>query len=266
MGDWTSEDGLRWHALTPFGIEVDCDLAAPLTDARAERLLGLLRQGGGFLLARGQSLTMEQQTALMERIGPIIRRPQENGYISTEVGAASSRTELSFHADAAYTEAPFAAISLHAVDVVDDASGTRFVSAERGYASMPPELRARLDGTCAEMISPTLEGVGVRACDQREPGATERAKHPAVRVNPRTGRACIGVSEMHTTRLCGMDWDDSRALLGAVYDHLYAPENHTEHLWRRGDIVIWDNLTLQHARSSLATAGRRVLQRVVAGA
>ena len=51
-----------------------------------------------------------------------------------------------------------------------------------------------------------------------------------------------------------------------IYDHLYVAENAVEHRWRRGDIVLWDNLTLQHARGSLASAGRRVLQRVVAGA
>lgn len=265
MDDWTSEEGLRWRALAPFGVEIDCDLAEPVTAERT-RLLAALLARGGYLLARGQELTMEQQTALMEPIGPIIRRPQENGYISTDVGAPSSRTELSFHADAAYTDAPFAAISLHAVDVVDEASGTRFVNAEHAYASLPGRLRARLDAACAEMISPTLEGVGVRACDARDPEATQRAKFPAVRLNPRTGRPCIGVSEMHTARLSGMEWEDSHALLGQIYDHLYAAHNATEHRWRRGDIVLWDNLTLQHARGSLEGAGRRVLQRVVAGA
>jgi taurine dioxygenase len=265
MDGWTSEEGLRWRPLAPFGVEIDCDLSQPLTPERTARLAELLAQGG-YLLARGQALTMAQQTALMEPIGPIIRRPQENGYISTDAGAPSSRTELSFHADAAYTEAPFAAISLHAVDVVDEASGTRFVNAEHAYATLPEALRARLDAACAEMISPVLEGVGVRACDTPEPGATQRAKFPAVRLNPRTGRPCIGVSEMHTARLTGMDWKDSRALLGEIYDHLYAPERAIEHRWRRGDIVLWDNLTLQHARGSLESAGRRVLQRVVAGA
>jgi taurine dioxygenase len=71
---------------------------------------------------------------------------------------------------------------------------------------------------------------------------------------------------MHTARLLGLPWEDSRALLHAVYDHLYAPQNETEHRWRKGDIVLWDNLTYQHARGSLTGAGRRVLQRVVAGA
>jgi taurine dioxygenase len=265
MTDWTCEDGLRWRALAPFGVEVDADLSIPLEGARRERFYALFRQHG-LIVARGQALTMDQQTALMTPIGPIIRRPQENGYISTENSPVASRMELSFHADQAYRDAPFAAISLHAVDVVDGASGTRFVSAERALDELPAALRDRLQACSAEMISPTLEGVGVRACDQREPEATERAVFPAIRENPRTGRPCVGVSEMHTARLVELPWEDGRALLRAVYDRLYAPENHTEHLWRLGDLVLWDNLTYQHARSSLAGVGRRVLQRVVAGA
>lgn len=141
MDGWVSEEGLRWRALAPFGVKIDCDLSAPHTPARTARLAALLADHG-YVLARGQTLTMQQQTALMTPIGPIVLRPQENGYISTDVGAASSRAELSFHADAAYTDAPFAALSLHAVDVVDEASGTRFVSAEHGYDTLPAKLRA----------------------------------------------------------------------------------------------------------------------------
>jgi taurine dioxygenase len=263
MSDWTCEDGLKWRALAPFGVELDTDLSEPLEGARRERFYRLFTETG-FILARGQALSMEAQTALMTPIGPIIRRPQENGYISTDNDPVASRTELSFHADAAYTDAPFAAISLHAVDVVDEASGTRFVNAERGCETLPPALQERLAGCEAEMISPMLEGVGVRACETPDAPATHRAPFPALRVNPRTGRACIGVSEMHTARLAGLPQAESRELLEAVYDHLYAAA--TEHLWRKGDIVLWDNLTYQHARGSLQGVGRRVLQRVVAGA
>jgi taurine dioxygenase len=257
-----SDQGLRWRALDPFGVELDADLSAPVTPAVAEAFLGLLRDFG-LVLARGQALELDQQTALMTLIGPIARRPQESGYISTDAGD-SARSELSFHADAAYTEAPFAALSLHAIDVVDGASSTRFVSAERAYATLPPELRDRLDGLNADMISPTFDGVAVRACDHPDIPATVHTELPAIRVNPRTGRRCIGVSEMHTARLLGMDWEESRALLTRVFDHLYAPDNLTEHVWNRGDLVVWDNLTFQHARGSLAGVGRRVLQRVVA--
>jgi taurine dioxygenase len=265
MGEWICDDGLTWRALEPFGVELDDDLRVPLHGARRERFYALFREAG-LILARGQDLSMEQQTALMTPIGPIIRRPQENGYISTDNDPKSGRTELSFHADAAYTDAPFAAIALHAVDVVDEASGTRFAHAERAAATLPAALRDRLERHAAEMISPALEGVGLRACDAPDAPATHRAEFPALRLNPRTGRRCVGVGEMHAARLLGLDPDESRATLTAVYDHLYAPENTTEHRWRRGDILIWDNLTYQHARGSLQGVGRRVLQRVVAGA
>ena len=263
-GGWLSEDGLRWRPLAPFGAEIDHDLTQPLSGPSARRFYQLLAREG-LITARGQTLTMDQQKALLAPIGPDIHRPHDTGYITTEgPDLGSARSELSFHSDGAYTDRPFAAISLHALDVVDDASGTRFVHAERAYGALPPPIRDRLDALSAEMIMPARTHVGGRACDERAPEALESAAFPAVRVNPRTGRRYVGVNEMQTARLLDMEWDESRALLHEIYDHLYAPENSFEHRWRRGDIVIWDNLTLQHARSSLMTAGRRVLQRVVA--
>src|SRR5262245_58717386 len=149
MNDWTKRHRLR--KLDPFGVETEADFSAPPNDTAAQGFLALLRRFG-MIVARGQALSMDHQTALMKLIGPIVRRPQENGYISTDNDEPASRTELSFHADAAYTDAPFAALSLHAVDVVDGASSTRFASAERGYATLPAALRERLDDARAGMV------------------------------------------------------------------------------------------------------------------
>src|ERR1700739_1636344 len=96
MSEWTCADGLKWRPLEPFGGEIDDDLAVPVEGARRKSFYALLREHG-LILARGQALTMEQQTALMTPIGPIIRRPQENGYISTDPNAPSSRTGPAFH-------------------------------------------------------------------------------------------------------------------------------------------------------------------------
>lgn len=264
--EWSGESGLRWRPLAPFGAEVDHDLAVPLSTSAADRLYQLLGEEG-LILAREQTLNMDQQKALLAPIGPDIHREYANdtGYITTEgVDYGAARSELSFHSDNAYTDKPLAAISLHALDVVDDASSTRFVSAVRAYETLAPQLRNQLNALSAEMIKPSTANVGGRACDVREPAAALSSTFPAVRVNPRTGRRYVGVNEMQTARLLGMDWETSRELLHEIYDHLYAPENSFEHRWRGGDFIIWDNLTLQHARGSLVEVGRRVLQRVVA--
>jgi len=264
MSDWREEGELRWRRLAPFGAEIDADLSCPLTSAAAEAFRRIFWQSG-LVVARGQRLSMERQRELLSLLGPILLREGENGYLTNESGHAASLAELKFHSDAAYTDFPFDALSLHAVDVVDGASSTRFVNAETACTTLPDALRRVLATHRLAMISPHFETLAVRSCDLREPRAMRQGEYPAIFTNPNTARDCIRASEMHTARLLGMDWEDGRDVLHAVFDHLYAPEGVYEHVWHGGDIVVWDNIALQHARGSLANAGRRVLQRVIVG-
>ena len=52
----------------------------------------------------------------------------------------------------------------------------------------------------------------------------------------------------HTDRIVGVPRAESDALLAEIYAHLYADEAVYEHRWLPGDLVIWDNLSVQHAR------------------
>lgn len=262
LDGWKSEDGLRWRALVPFGVEIQHDLGAPLQALAADRFVGLWREAG-LILAREQHLSMERQRELCALVGPILLRSGESGYLSTQNGSEASLSELRWHSDAAYTDAPLDAIALHAIDVVDDASSTCYISAEATLASLPPELRRRLDGRQVEMISPSYDLIGLRSCDRRDPVAQKRGIRPAIFRNPHNGRDCIWVNEMQAARVLGMEWEESRDLLHAIYDHLYQPHHVMEHRWRNGDFVIWDNVALQHMRGPLQDCGRRVLQRVI---
>lgn len=254
---------LETRPLAPFGVEVLRDLSVPLSEAEGAELVRLLWQHG-LLLARGQRLTMERQRELCALAGPILLREGETGIMDNSGGEAST-VELSWHADGAYTRAPFDALSLHALDVVDDASSTRFVSAEHGWASLPEDLKSALADARLEMISPGFDALGGRTCDTRDPAALKRGETPAVYRNPHNGRDCLWTSELQTARVLGLDWEASRDLLNAVFDHLYRPEHLLEHHWRTGDLLIWDNVALQHMRGSLKECGRRVLQRVIVG-
>ncbi len=262
MSEWQSYRGLTWRPLSPFGAEIDSDLSAPLAPAAQQRLASLLRTYS-LLVARGQALTMAEQRALLSHLGPILIREGESGYLSNEGEHDVARSGLSFHADAAYTDCPLDAIALHGVDVVDGASSTRFINAERACAALPPALRTALAGREAEMISPGFGILAARVCDEPEPDAMLRSVRPAILTNPNSGRPYLNVSEMHTCRLLDMHREESRALLHQVFDILYAPDNCYEHHWHQGDLVIWDNRALQHARGSLKAVGRRMLQRVI---
>jgi taurine dioxygenase len=264
MSEWVSEAAFRWRPLEPFGAELQHDLSAPLSAHQSERFVALLWTHG-LLLARGQQLSMARQQQLCALTGPILLRAGENGYLSTEGASAPSLSELRWHSDAAYTEAPFDLLSLHAVDVVDEASSTCFISAANGLDSLPAELRRRIDGKHTEMISPSYDSIALRSCDRRDPVAQKRGERPAIYRNPHTGRDCLWVNELQTARVLGMEWETSRALLDSIFAHLYQASQVFEHRWRNGDVIFWDNIALQHMRGSLKDCGKRRLQRVIVG-
>ncbi len=259
-----SAGGFNWRRLHPFGIELDADLSAPLSAGQAGLFIELLWTNG-LVLARGQCLSMARQRELCALAGPVLIRTGESGYLSTESGAAASLSELRWHSDAAYTDAPFDLLALHALDVIDDASSTCFLSAADALASLPMRLRHRIEGRYVEMISPAYDAIALRSCDRRDPAAQKRGTRPTILRNPHTGRDCIWLNELQAARIAGVDWEESRDLLHAIYDHIYQPGHVLEHHWRKGDIVFWDNIGLQHMRGPLHDCGKRVLQRVIVG-
>lgn len=254
---------IAWQALAPFGVEIDCDLAAPLHSDQEQSLRGLLRDHG-LILARRQSLSMPRQREICALFGPILLREGEGGTMSNE-GGGYAASELAWHSDAAYTPWPFDALALHALDVVDGASSTLFIDAQAALAELPDGLRQGLSGREQAMIAPHYTRLAERTCNDPEPEAMKQGTMPTVFTNPMNGKACLWVNAMQTVRLLDMPWEQGRALLNAVFDLIYAPEKVLEHRWRKGDIVIWDNIALQHMRGNVEQVGKRVLQRVIVG-
>jgi alpha-ketoglutarate-dependent taurine dioxygenase len=83
--------------------------------------------------------------------------------------------------------------------------------------------------------------------------------------HPRTGRTILYVCQQTTYKIDGMALEQSDALLDALLDHLYAPGKEYAHEWRERDLVIWDNLALQHARPNVTTEGpARTLRKTLA--
>lgn len=254
---------LPFTRLEPFGVEIQRDLSEGFAPSEAYHFRQLFDEHK-LIVARGQQLSMERQKELCALIGPILLRKGEDGYMSNETGGPSA-SAYCWHSDAAYTEYPFDALALHALDVVDDASSTLFASAEDAWDTLPDRLREALTGREQEMIAPHYTRLAERTCDTRDPEAMKRGVMPTTYVNPHDGRTCVWVGEMNTVRVLGMDWEDSRHLLHEAYDHLYAPERVFEHKWRKGDFLVWDNIALQHARPDVSDSGKRLLQRVIVG-
>ena len=86
--------------------------------------------------------------------------------------------------------------------------------------------------------------------------------HTVVGHQSSTGRPYLFVNEDMTGTIIGMSEQESDELLDELFSYLYAKENVYEHSWQQGDIVIWDNLAVQHARRAITSSASRTLQRV----
>jgi taurine dioxygenase len=251
------------HELFPFGAEIDFDLRHPL-DHAAQEELRQLRLKYHLLLFRNQQLSLQQQERVMRSLGPILDDDNDRmDFISSDDSIGIFGTgKISFHSDLAFTQHPFPAISLLAVDVVDGDTSTTFASNVLAYKALPAALKAQLRGMqalhCMAMNNET------RTHDLDIPPNFPRTVHQLVMPHPINGEPILFALFQQTACILGLPAETSEAMLSALFIHLYAPENIYEHRWCKGDFVIWDNMALQHARLETVNSVR-TLQRVTCG-
>lgn len=244
--------------LHPFGVEVELDLAGGLSEPDREELRRLYALDG-LILIRGLRLSMDQQLDLCSVFGPVMRGSREN-YIVSNVhreGLLGNR-ELLFHNDVPYVPAPYLGGSLHALEVEAGVAATRFANGLRGYERLSPALRGRIEGLNALQVRERVEGRRNRLTDM-QPGDL-CTLHPVVGRRS-DGRPYLFVNQAMTAAIVGLAEADSEALIEELLAQLYVEDEIYEHVWATGDIVIWDNLAVQHARKPLGP-GARTLQRV----
>jgi taurine dioxygenase len=243
-------------AMVPFGVEVDFDLSRGLDAADGETLKALFYQHK-LLLFRGQSLTREQQFGVLEQIGPVDRASALD-YVTPDDAVLGSRN-LAFHSDMHFAPFPAEGVSLLALDVEPDQTYTAFVDAAAAYHRLPEALRRQLDGK--RSVRAATPGVYEDELPYDLPAGMHAMEREVVMIHPVTGEPIIYVARCSTSRIVGLDREASRAMLHQLYDALYDEAHMLKHWWRCGDLLIWDNLALQHARPSIAGITRRTLQR-----
>lgn len=249
-----------------LGAEVTgIDLGAPIDEATADWLRARLAEHH-LLVFRPGLLEPEHQRALLEVFGAVVDETGDGrgwSYVSNARpdGVLAEGRRLLFHADNLFTPEPLGVLSLHGEQIVGAGAPTRFANCERAWQRLAPHVQDRLRGLEVVNLS-GFAGGWYRYRDADVAPQHPRAVHPAVAVNPRTGALALRTGEQQTDRLVGLDPDESEAMLAEVFAVLYAPDNVHDHEWAQGDLLVWDNLALQHGRPALAAGGVRTLRRV----
>lgn len=250
-----------------IGVEVDgLDLFGETSAAADADALRKAFDERHLLVRRGDVLPGEAQVAFVARFGPLVPERRLWGYVSNVRPDGIVREgALLFHSDFAFTPWPVHAISLHALELPAGGTSTHFADAVRAAAALPADLRRRLDGrrvvNLYDFHLPDDRPMRVAEADPRAP----RTEHPVIGRHPRTGEEVVLASELHTDQVVGVSAAESDVLLRDLFAVLYDAANVHVHQWSVGDLVLWDNLALQHGRPDIPTDEPRTLQRVVIG-
>ncbi len=168
--------------------------------------------------------------------------------------------EMWFHSDQCYFEQPVSATVLYAVEVPPTGGNTRFANCRTAYETLPDQIKHRVEDRRA--LNAYDYGDQMQVKDGPRPADAPSYVHPVIRTHPETGRKAIYVNRLMTEHIIDMDTGESRELLEALYDHVEQPRFVYEHVWRPGDLVMWDNRCTLHARTDFDPNQRRKLRRM----
>ena len=258
---------LKFRQLSPFGVQLDKDLAEPFSPQDAESFRALFFNHS-LILVRDQPISHALQSRLGAIIAPPVTQEGDSEILSNQdekdiFGSAA----IDYHADNLFSAHPQVLVSLHARQVVEGDSSTRFVSGVQAAAALPDDLRRRLAGRSVLLAASTDFTRRNRLAEHPViPGAPwPQYVRPVIERHPITGLELLTPNHNQADCIVGLPEAQSEGLLAEIFALLYRPEAIFEHVWRNGDTIFWDNMALQHARPAIPVQSPRILQRVICG-
>lgn len=268
----------------PIGAEIrGVDLFRPL-DAAIMQHIESAYDRYSVLVFRDQQLIPEQQIRFSRHFGPLeihVLKPYLlPGHPEVLVVSNIKDDEDRFiglpdagqtwHTDTSYRERPSRGSVLYAVEIPRGDDGqplgdTLFAGTAPAYEGLSQEMKSLLDGKKA------IHSYGQRkriAGSQRakltreQLNQTPDVAHPVVRTHPKTGRKALYVFEGECVGIEGMPERQALDLITELTEHCIQPKYIYRHVWRKGDVVMWDNAaTLHLATRDYELPQRRLLYR-----
>jgi taurine dioxygenase len=231
------------------------------------------------LLFRGQDISGEDQLRLAAHFGPIAERHTPKAGASraespawtnlmpisdrkdadgTPIGALG-HGEMWFHSDKCYHPRPHRFSFLYGIEIPSHGGHTRFASLYGAYDNMPDDLKRTLDGArvmqgydyaATKRLDLDIDLDNIFHCSQ-----------PMIVTNPGSGRKALYISRLNTMWIEGMARAESEAILARLFDITEDAAIIYEHVWRPGDLLLWDNLACLHARTDWPETETRMLRR-----
>jgi len=238
----------------------------------------------GVLVFPGQDIDDAQQIAFSRHFGPlelatgdIVQGEQRR--LSMEVNDISNldRDEqvlgrddrrrlfalgnMLWHSDSSFKPTP-AKYSLLSARVIPGAGGnTEFADMRAAWDALDEEAKAQVRDLVTEHSQLFSRGtLGFTDFTEDERAKWQPVPQRMVRRHPRTGRLSLFLSA-HAGAIRGWPLPEARMLLRDLTEHATQREFVHPHVWRRHDLVMWDNRVTMHRARRYPAEQKRDLHR-----
>jgi taurine dioxygenase len=172
-------------------------------------------------------------------------------------------SEADWHTDMSYLETPPIASVLYAREIPEVGANTSFADMYTALDSMPAGLRQRLSDISVQHDSAYTSVGTLRDGAAKVGDASEAvgAIHPAVRTHPETNRQALYMGRRLNASIQNMPMEQSEGLLDEIWSYCTQRRFVYEHVWKIGDLVMWDNRCTIHRRDAFDSEQRRIMWR-----
>jgi len=252
------------------GVEVhDVDLNMELASGDITELQSALLRTH-LLVFHEQDIDSIAQARFLSHFGQL---KKQNGEPMVEYVSTSRPDDIAgpgrllFHSDACFTTTPPYGSSLYPLKLSSNAPATMFANMETAFMRLPDAVKTRIMPLTAVNVfdeTSRAEQYRIRKLDLRpeDQKLFPHATHPAVLHLPLSSSPVLFVSEHQTSHFVELDAEDGEELYQDLLSYIYTEDNIIVYEWQIGDLLVWNNLALQHARPAATDAFTRELRRI----
>jgi taurine dioxygenase len=241
------------------GAEIrDIDLREPLSKETRDQLNAELARYG-VLVFRDQKLAPQQFLAAGEIFGPCMPHHRKSDDAAEDSSIFEVKNEQrpdgtyyvvgeSFHTDHSNDPVPPKATLLHPVSLPDRGGDTQFVNVHAAYDDLPDAMKQRIENLLAVHVYASSYSPRLLKKLDNDTAAhlPPPAVHGLVRIHPDTGRKYLYLNPVRMESIIGMPDDEAQALIAQLMEHATQTRYEYRHVWKYGDMVIWDNRNVMH--------------------
>ena len=237
------------------GVVNGLDISKPISISELEFIKKAFLRYQVLFFQQQSEILPEIQVRLGKSFGPLHEHPAAptmKGYpeifeIHTHKNSKISNGTENFHSDVSCdTEPPLGTmLQLH---ILPECGGdTMFVNMYSAYDTLSKVMKKFLGSLRAWHESDHFyKGRYTERGVSDENISYPSSLHPIIRTHPGTKRKALFVNRMFTTRIEGLEKEESNTLLKFLFDHSEQIAFQIRYRWNKNDMAFWDNRCTLH--------------------